>query len=78
MSRNKLYKEQKVKLEKAYKNRDYSEAGQNEKQMKKKKILVKHLINNSSSRMVEFNNKSVLIGAKPKIINLINEKKILQ
>ena len=31
MSRNKLYKEQKVKLEKAYKNRDYSEAGQNEK-----------------------------------------------
>lgn len=31
MSRNKLYKEQKVKLEKAYKNRDYSEAGQNDK-----------------------------------------------
>ena len=25
--------------------------------------------------MIDFNNKSVLIGSKPKIVNLLNEKK---
>lgn len=56
VNRNRLFQEQRIKLEKAYKNRHCSEFGPLDRNIKKKKIIVKHLINNSSSRMVQFNN----------------------